>query len=153
MTAKTRIAALGSFTEGDNVAWQISMGLTDALGTQGVDKNRIEVTQYRLPTDLLQNLDAYEQLIVLDAFIPENQDPKLIRIQLPEERHKLKSSADEYSTHGIDIISVISLAKSLRRLPASVVIYGINCQATVNQALTKQLALLIREDLNQSLCV
>ena len=158
MTTSTRIAALGSFTAGDNVAWMLSTNLAYELRKQGVDENRYTIVQYRRPTDLLHNLNAYDQLILLDAYMPNafiagEKDPDIIRISIPDEMHKLKMSSSEYSSHGFDITSVIRLAKSMGSLPACVVIYGINSRATINQALTEQVALSIQEDLKQGLCV
>ncbi len=73
--------------------------------------------------DLIEKWEGFKTVILVDAVSSGAVPGTVHRIQMPGQ--ELSSSFEGCSTHAFSIAQTIALAKTLQRLPARLIIYGI----------------------------
>jgi len=117
---RSRIVGLGSCHGDDQAAWL----LIDSLRQCSVPDT--EVIALAEPTRLLDYLDGCEQLIVIDACYSGQAPGTITRLVWPDPAIQARPGR---SSHGFDVAAVLAMANQLGKLPASVVLFGIEAQA------------------------
>ena len=113
---------LGNRLRGDDAA---GPEVARVLAARGIEARVVE--HEAEPTGLIELWDGADLAIVVDALAPAGNPGRVERLEigkegLPPER------ARPASTHAFDLPATIELARSLRRLPDRVVVYGIEAE-------------------------
>jgi len=117
---RSRVVGLGSDHGDDQAAWL----LIDRLRQCSILDT--EVIALAEPTRLLDCLDGCERLIVIDASCSGQAPGTITRLVWPDPAIQGRPGR---SSHGFDVPAVLAMANWLGRLPASVVLFGIEVQA------------------------
>jgi hydrogenase maturation protease len=114
--ATVRVLGLGSPHGDDQVAWQVIERLRHP------PLPGVECAVVREPLGILNSLDHCHTLILVDACQSGAAPGTLWRTVWPDARLELR---DRSSTHGLGLVHVLALAEKLGRLPARIVILGL----------------------------
>lgn len=111
------VICLGSFQGSDRLGWDIAASLERRLAEQGIADIRVRACAS--PAQLPGILVDAEALLIVDALagVPAGE----VRMLMPEELER----APALSSHGVDLVMALELARALGDLPAEVLIVGI----------------------------
>lgn len=112
-----QVICLGSFQGSDRLGWDIAALLDARLRAAGLAQIRVRTCAS--PAQLHGLLADTEAVVIVDALagVPTGQ----VRMLLPEALRQVPV----YSTHGVDLVTALELARALGELPAQVRIVGI----------------------------
>jgi hydrogenase maturation protease len=111
-----RVIAIGSPHGDDQVAWQLIERLRSR---RGIDASLVALSA---PSRLHDYIEDCQQLIIVDACAGSGWPGKITRLAWPDARIEQRHS---HSTHGMGVADALQLAEKLGRLPAKVVVFGI----------------------------
>ncbi|UCF68074.1 MAG: hydrogenase maturation protease [Acidobacteriota bacterium] len=135
-----RIIGIGNRLRGD-----------DALGPLAADRLReqlgdrvVVLTHESDASGLLHLWEGAEEVILIDAWHGPPPCGELHRIELAREMPPAHACAS--STHVLDLLQVVALARQLERLPAHVVLYGVAGRAFgIGDAMSPEVAARLEE--------
>lgn len=112
-----QVICLGSFQDSDRLGWDIAQALEQRLAEQGVADIRVRACAS--PAQLPALLAGTGGLLIVDALagVPAGE----VRVLMPEELER----APAFSSHGVDLVTALELARALGDLPQTVRIVGI----------------------------
>jgi hydrogenase maturation protease len=117
--AGAKILAAGSWHGDDRAGWKIVGRLRPDLPPG------VEALALADPLELLEHLEGCTHLVLVDACRTGAQPGTIIRLSWPDS--ELNSAAGS-STHGFGVAAALALAAALGRLPAKVVLLGLEVQ-------------------------
>lgn len=110
------VAGFGSPYGDDQVGWLV----IDRLAARALVAARL--VRVREGTELVEELEGCQQLLVVDACRSDQPAGSISRIRWPDPRF---SSGNCHSTHGIGLCHALELAQQLGRLPSNVEFLGV----------------------------
>ena len=112
-----QVICLGSFQGSDQLGWDIAAALERQLAERSIAD--IRVRSCASPAQLPALLADTGALLIVDALagVPAGE----VRILVPEELER----APAFSSHGVDLVMALELARALGDLPEQVRILGI----------------------------
>lgn len=112
-----QVICLGSFQGSDRLGWDIAAALERRLAVQGIAGIRVRACAS--PAQLPALLADTGALLIVDALagVPAGE----VRVLMPEELER----APAFSSHGVDLVMALELARALGDLPEQVRIVGI----------------------------
>jgi hydrogenase maturation protease len=122
VTAHSKVIGVGNWWRGDDAA-----GLAAARRLRGMPDVEAEVIE--LAGDLTALLDAWdgtEHVTVVDA-VHSGAEPGTVH-RLDARATSLPRDLDRHSTHAVGLATAIELGRALDRLPASLIVFGIEGQ-------------------------
>jgi hydrogenase maturation protease len=111
---RTLVAGIGSCNGDDRVAWRLLECLAPAPN--------LEILPLADASKLIDYLDGRERLLLVDAMRTGRAPASVLRFRWPD---PMIATALGRSSHGIGLGAVLALAERLGRLPARVVVFGI----------------------------
>jgi hydrogenase maturation protease len=161
MPGKTLFVGVGSPHGDDRAGWLVADALSDLIRSDAptpangnADHDGLPLQQNSffairktsIPADLLDWIDGRAKLIICDAFCGAGPTGTLYRWPWPDERIGLSRSA---GSHDFGLHVVLQLADKLGRLPAEVVVWGIELgqvapYTSVSQEIEEALPVLIQ---------
>lgn len=129
-----RVICLGSYQGGDAVAWLLAdalkacQGMSDTQGTSG----DVQIVQCASPAQMLSLCAGTTALVVIDATpdLPPGCVRRLNETELTEQ--------PRYSSHGVDLLTALGIARALGDLPPRVAILGIGVDDSAPEQLVMQ---------------
>jgi hydrogenase maturation protease len=112
---RTLVAGVGSCNGDDRVAWTLLEQLAVALPA-------VKMVPLADPTKLIDHLDGWERLLVVDATRTGGAPAGVLRFAWPD---PMIENRPGRSSHGIGLGAVLAIAERLGRLPPQVVVFGI----------------------------
>ncbi len=113
------LAGFGNEFRGDD-----GVGIFIARGIEKRDWSGVTVLRYQGEgLDIIEKWQGFEAVVLVDAVSSGGPPGTVHRIQIPEQ--ELSSHFQGCSTHAFSIAQTIALAKTLKRLPSRLIIYGI----------------------------
>ena len=113
----TRVFCLGSSLGKDRVGWDIGAALEQRLAGRSRTDVRVQICP--TPAHLPGMLQGATQVLIIDALA--GAPVGAVRSVAAEELQR----APNWSTHGVDLVLALNLARALGELPADVRIIGI----------------------------
>lgn len=112
-----QVICLGSFQGSDRLGWDIAQALEQRIKEQGAADIRVRTCAS--PAQLPALLADTEALLIVDALagVPAGE----VRLLMPEALQR----TPVFSSHGVDLVMALDLARALGDLPAQVRIMGI----------------------------
>lgn len=112
-----QVICLGSFQGSDRLGWDIAQALEQRIKEQGTADIRVRACAS--PAQLPALLADTEALLIVDALagVPAGE----VRLLMPEALQRTPA----FSSHGMDLVMALDLARALGDLPAQVRIVGI----------------------------
>ncbi len=114
--AQTLLAGIGSSHGDDRVAWNVLEQIAPI-------SPHVEILPLADPSRLLDHLQGAEQLILIDAMQTGRAAGSVLRLTWPDAL--LVAASLGRSSHGMGLGAVLALADRLGKLPARVVVFGI----------------------------
>ena len=122
MTARSKVIGVGNRWRGDDAA-----GLAAARRVRAVPGLEVEVTELEGdPTSLIDAWDGSGRVIVIDA-VSSGAEPGTVH-RLDPHATSLPRDLDRHSTHAVGLATAIELGRALDRLPARLIVFGIEGQ-------------------------
>ena len=122
MTARAKVIGVGNRWRGDDAA-----GLAAARRVRAMPGLEVEVDE--LEGDLTSLIDAWdgsEHVIVIDA-VSSGAEPGALH-KLDARATSLPRDLSRHSTHAVGLATAIELGRALDRLPARLIVFGIEGQ-------------------------
>ena len=116
----TLVLGIGNRLRGDDAA---GLAVTDLLRAARLRDDVRVIEREGEPTDLIEDLDAAGEVIVVDA-VHSGADPGTVH-HLDALSQPLPPALGRTSSHAFGIADTIELARALGRLPRSLEVYGI----------------------------
>lgn len=119
---KLRVIGVGSVQGDDKVGW----AFIDFFQAHAIyDVKDVEVIKCQTPaTELFHLLQGAQRVILIDA-VASDQAGKLYQLDLEE----LHLRQDFISSHGMDVVTALDLAKALNQLPSELSVFGVGLEA------------------------
>lgn len=127
--APTLLIGLGTPHGDDAVGMILAERLSDGAEEQGLARLRVRVVNR--PIDILDDLESFARLIVLDACLSERPIGHLDRWSWPHDDWETVRST---GSHDLSLPDVLTLAERLGRLPSRVAILGITIAPSIPAA-------------------
>jgi hydrogenase maturation protease len=116
------VAGFGSSHGDDQAGWQVIAAVRKQFDLPA------RLLEIREGTQLLEELDGCERLIVVDGYAGGHELGTITRITWPDPRIR---QYHNHSTHGVGLCDALELAERLRLVPQDVEVFGIeigNCR-------------------------
>ncbi len=117
-TSKILLVAIGSSHGDDKAAWEVAELLATRLTVKSVIKKA------SVPINLIDWLEDIHELHIVDACNGGGRPGELLRFEWGIDHPKFPALWKS-GTHDFDVLSVLELARTLKRLPERVIIWGI----------------------------
>ena len=117
-----RVVGCGSPCGDDSVGWRVVAALRAAVGAI---PRPVELHVIATPDRLLDLLDGRGSLILVDGMVSGAAPGTVLRCTWPDARLNPAASP---SSHGLSVVTIVYLAARLHRLPAVVVVFGVECE-------------------------
>ncbi len=139
MTGGPLVVGLGSTERGDDAVGPTVARAVAALGLPGV-----RVVEHEDPTALLDLWSGHDPVVVVDAVSSGVQAGTLHRLETGDASPPLPGSAwsdtGRGGTHAFGVATAVELARALHRLPARLVIVGVEARLRPRRPLSEAVA-------------
>jgi hydrogenase maturation protease len=128
------VVGIGTGDRGDD-----GVGVLVADRVRELDPAGVAVVSVATPLDLLDVFDRYDSVVVLDA-VRSGADAGAVTVRVVDEA-PLPARPPAAGTHGLGVPEAVELARALDRLPARLVLVGVElADVTVGAGLTEAVA-------------
>jgi len=126
MTGATLVVGIGRTDRGDDGVGPVVAGAVAASLAPG---SSVSVRSHEDPTDLLDLWEGHDHVVVVDAVVTGDPAGTVHRLDLGTDLPPLPATSwaetGRAGTHAFGLATTVELGRALRRLPARVVVVGV----------------------------